>query len=487
MRNHLVTGGLFLALCFTHFTGLAQATTLKAKHRDDRILIMPKPGVSFAELAELHGREKTGLLKMFDGIRGLQVVHLPPGESVARAIARYQQSGLVEFAEPDYEIELYATPNDPKYLDGTQWALNNTGQSGGTPDADIDAPEAWDVRSSASNIVVAVIDTGVRYTHEDLAPNMWTNSDGSFGWNAIANSNNPGEDSGGSHGTQVAGILGSAGNNGKGIAGVAWKVQIMACKSFNSVTHSGSISDAVTCLDFARTNGARIVNASWGFNPDSAALSNAVLSCRDAGIIVVAAAGNSTQNIDLTPSYPANYPFDNIVSVAYTTRTDTLAAASNFGATNVDLAAPGEQIHAPFAALDNFYLNSTGSSMAAPFVSGTLALMLAKFPGETHQQIIARLLAATDPLPSLAGKCVTGGRLNARKALSPDILLTPLALSPFQFSVSAGPNRQCVVERSTNLTTWTAGATNITSANGTFNFTNNLVAPPQFFRVSAAP
>ena len=488
MRNHLAAAGLFLALCFAHPAVLAQKPALKAMHRNDQILIMPKPGVNLTELNSFHSRQESGVQKTFHGIRGLQVVRLPAGETVENAIARYQQSGLVEFAEPDYEVHVYATtPNDPKYLDGSQWGLNNIGQSGGTPDADIDAPEAWDVRTSASNIVVAVIDTGVRYTHEDLAPNMWTNSDGSFGWNAIANSSNPGEDSGGSHGTQVAGILGSAGNNGKGIAGVAWKVQIMACKAFNSVTHSGSISDAVTCLDFARTNGARIINASWGFNPDSAALSNAVLSCRDAGIIVVAAAGNSTQNIDITPSYPANYPFDNFVSVAYTTRTDTLAAASNFGVTNVDLAAPGEQIYAPFAALDNFYLNSTGSSMAAPFVSGTLALMLAKFPGETHQQIIARLLAATDPLPSLAGKCVTGGRLNLRKALSPDILLTPLAVSPFQFSVAAGPNRQCVVELSTNLTTWTAVATNTTSTNGTFLFTNSVAAPPQFFRALSAP
>jgi subtilisin family serine protease len=486
MRNWLTIAGLSLSLLFIHPVAHAQAPAAKAKHRHDQILVMPKPGVNPQAIDRFHAGRKSGVLKTFPGIRGLQVVRLPAGESVANAIERYERSGLVEFAEPDYEIHVYTTtPDDPKYLDGTQWALNNTGQNGGAPDADIDAPEAWDVLTSASNIVVAVIDTGVRYTHEDLAANMWTNaSDGSFGWNALATNNTPWDD--GTHGTLVTGVFGAVGNNGKGIAGVAWRVQIMACKAFNA-SGSGNISDAVTCLDFARTHGARIINASWGFNPDSASLSNAVLSCRDTGIIVVAASGNSTQNIDLIPSYPANYPFDNIVSVAYTTRNDVLASASNYGATNVDLAAPGDSIYSTFPATDSFYFNISGSSAATPFVSGALALMLAKFPGEAHQQIIARLLAATDPLPSLAGKCVTGGRLNLRKALSPDIQLTPLAAAPFQFRVAAGPSRECIIEMSTNLTAWAPVHTNTTSASGTFIFTNTIAAPPQFFRATAAP
>src|SRR5207249_4795409 len=149
---------------------------------------------------------------------------------------------------PDFLVQAAATtPNDPKYLDGTLWGLNNIGQNGGKLDADIDAPEAWDVLTSASNIVVAVLDTGVRYTHEDLAANMWVNpSDGGHGFNALTGTNDPTDGSG--HGTSVAGVLGAVGNNGKGVTGVAWRVQIMACKCFNNFG-SGNVSDVITCFD----------------------------------------------------------------------------------------------------------------------------------------------------------------------------------------------------------------------------------------------
>src|SRR6266487_7163582 len=238
----------------------------------------------------------------------------------------------------------------------------------------------------------------------------------------------------------------------------------MACKCFNNFG-VGNISSAIACLDYARDNGASIINASWGFT-NSLALSNAVHSVRDAGIIVVGAAGNAGTNIDVNPTYPASYDFDNVVSVAYTTRNDTLGPTSSYGATSVDLAAPGEQIYSTFGATDTFYFSNTGSSFAAPYVSGAFALMLAKYPAETHQQIIARVLNATDPLPALAGKCVTGGRLNLRKALSPPLSLSAIPRvgnGPFQLQVSAGPNRICVVEFSTNLTAWSPISTNTTS------------------------
>jgi subtilisin family serine protease len=486
MPNRLIASLLGFIQLFA-FTIFAQTPAAPASYRADQILVMPKTGVGIVELGRLHGLHRAAVRRSFKGFRGLQVVRLAAGDSVDAAIARYQQSGLVEFAEPDYQIHLSASlPNDPKFLDGTLWGLNNTGQNGGTPDADIDAPEAWDVLTSASNIVVAVVDTGIRYTHEDLAANMWTNpNDGSHGWNAIASNNNPWDDS--THGTLVAGVLGAVGNNGKGVVGVAWQVQLMACKAFDS-SGNGVISDAVTCLDFARTNGARIINASWGFNPDSAALSNAIATLQNDGIIVVTACGNSSQDIDLAPTYPASYPFDNIVSVAYTTRNDVLAGPSNFGATNVDLAAPGESIMSTFPATDSFYYPISGSSAAAPYVSGALALMLAKFPGETYQQIIARLLNGTDPLPSLTGKCVTGGRLNLRKALSPEVWLEPLADAPLQFRVFGGPNRVCVVDTSTNLTTWDSVYIDTTGARGSFDYTSALPASPQrFFRARSTP
>lgn len=460
-------------------------------YRGDRILVMPKPGVQPNALDRFHANQKAVVLGTFAGIGGLQVLQLPEGELVPGFIVKYQQSGLVEFAEPDYARQLDLAPDDPSYVNGTLWGLNNYGQSGGTVDADIDAQEAWDVLNSASNIVVAVLDTGIRRTHEDLAANVWVNPlDGSCGWNALTGTNNPADDEG--HGSLVSGVLGAVGNNGAGVVGVAWYVQIMACKCFDSAKN-GYDSDIIECIEFARTNGARILNASLGGAAYSQALSNAVFSAREAGIILVASSGNSAVNVDVSPRYPACYDLDNIVVVAATTRNDALWGSSNYGATNVDLAAPGAGMYSTFYSADNSYLGGSflaGTSLAAPYVTGSLALMLAKFPADTHQQIIARLLNATDPLPSLASKCVTGGRLNLRRALSPPLQLTPLGAGlPFPFRVAAGPNRSCVLEVSTNLTSWSPLVTNTTSPAGAFDYTDSQStnAVRRFYRAVAAP
>ncbi len=451
---------LVLCFVFAQGSGWAQGSA-PSGFREDQIFIQPKPGISQPALANFHSTRGAQVLKTFSHIGNLQLLRVPKGETAQSLIAHYQRSGLIEFAEPDYLGQVFATPNDPRYLDHTLWGLEK-----------ISAPGGWDVRTAASNIVVAVLDTGVRYTHEDLTANMWTNSVlGGHGWNALAGNNDPNDDS--THGTAVAGVLGAVGNNGKGVCGVAWRTQIMACKCFNS-SGIGSISSVIIGMEYARTNGARIINASWGFT-NSLALSNAVYSLRDSNIIVVAACGNSATNIDLSPTFPASYPFDNVVSVTSTTSADLLAPSSNFGAASVHLAAPGEQIYTTFPATDSFYFAQSGTSFAAPHVAGALALMLAKFPAESYQQIICRLLAATDPLPSLAGKCVTGGRLNLRNALNPPINLTalpPTAGAPFQLHLATGANRVCVIQVSTNLTGWTPVFTNTTSVLGTFDFTD---------------
>jgi subtilisin family serine protease len=270
-------------------------------------LIQPKPGVRLAALNSFHSRHGSAVLRTFERIGNLQILKVPAGQTVEKLIAIYQQSGLVEFAEPDYTGQVFnTTPNDPKFLDGTLWGLNTNS-----------APPAWDVVTSASNIVVAVLDTGVRYTHEDLAANMWTNPNGGgHGWNAINNNNDPSDTSFSGHGTLVAGVLGAIGNNNKGVCGVAWRLQMMACTCFDNFGN-GNVADVITCLEFARTNGAKIINASWGFT-NSIALSNAMVTLQNAGILVIAASGNSTNNIDLNPTFPASYPLDNIVSVTST-------------------------------------------------------------------------------------------------------------------------------------------------------------------------
>lgn len=463
-------GGLWQA------PGIAFGTSPNSvpEYRSDRILVQPKRAVSRADLARLHAAHGTQVLRTLSFESGLQLVSVPPGKTVAGLLKRYQLSGLVEFAEPDYLVRTATIPDDPKFLDGTLWGLNQ-----------IDAPQGWDVQNSASNIVVAVLDTGVRYTHEDLASNMWVNPvDHSHGLDALTGTNDPSDDSG--HGTMVAGVLGAVGNNGIGVVGVAWRVQILACKCFDQFG-IGDISSCITCLDYAATNQARLINASWGFPTNSLAFSNALWSVRAAGIIVVAAAGNNGTNIDLSPSYPSSYHFDNVVSVAYSTRDDLLGSASNYGANSVHLAAPGENIYSTFAASDSYYYTLSGSSFSAPYVTGALALILAKYPGESYQESIARLLNGTDPVPALAGKCVTGGRLNLQNALSSPIRLVAVpALPPglTQFRVVSAPARTCVVQSSQDLKNWSPVFTNITSATGAFDFTPAPLTNPvlHFYR-----
>ena len=412
---------LFLSCVPINGVGETLTSPEGAEFRADQILVQPKEKVGSDTLANFHAIHKSEVLKTFGNLKRLQVLRVPEGETVSSLISKYQQSGLVEFAEPDYIVHASAAPNDPSYLNGTLWGLNNTGQNGGTPGADIDAAKAWDVLNSASNIVVAVLDTGIRYTHEDLASNMWVNPiDGGHGFNAFTGTNDVNDDSTSSHGTFVAGVLGAVGNNGVGVVGVAWRVQMMACKCLNSAAN-GSDSTVIACIDYARTNGARIINASLDTPGTSLAVSNAIGAARDAGIIFVASCGNGNQfsppaNVDVTPRYPACYPIDNIISVAYTTRNDVLGNFSNFGPTNVDLAAPGDQIYTTSSSSDNSYfpplgsgINIAGTSFAAPYVSGACALMLAKYPAENYQQIIARILKATDPGPALAGNVLRAG------------------------------------------------------------------------------
>ncbi len=476
-----------LLLCTT-LTGLARANVKpRADYRPGFMLLQPKPAIPSERLAALHAAHGCEFVRSFSRIGGLQIIRAPEGRGITNLIEAYKASGLVEFAEPDYIGHVFASPNDALYLNGSQWGLRNDGSNGGTPHADIDAAEGWDVLSSASNVVVAVIDTGTRYTHEDLAANIWLSPiDGSHGTNAVDGNTNPYADLVNGHGTMVAGVLGGVGNNGKGIAGVAWKVQIMVCKSFNS-SGTGNISDTVACIDYAIANGARIINASFGFNPDSLALSNAIVSARNAGVIVVAACGNSSANVDVSPTYPACYRLDNVVSVAATDRNDSLASFSNFGATNVHLGAPGAQIWSTFSFTDGYYNSDSGTSFSAPFTAGALALLMARFPANSHQQIISRLLNGTDPLPSLAGKCVTGGRLNLRKALSPPIQLSVSRNTILQVTVCAGPDRVCIVQRSTDLLKWTSVATNTTSAAGCFIFWDRARQKKAFYRAFSNP
>lgn len=401
----------------------------------NRVIIKPKANLNLKDLEQFNLRNGFKTRKRFEELGDIQTVIIPEGKSVEAVVNLYKSSGLVEFAEPDYLIHVdQVIPNDPIYLNGSQWNLNNTGQFGGKPDADIDAPEGWGIQNSASNIIVAVIDSGIRYTHEDLRSNMWKNPgeipgngidddnngyiDDVYGINAVdgaANPADPFDDYG--HGTHVAGIIGASANNGKGVAGVAWEVKIMALKFIDS-QNNGYLSDAVECINYAIKKGAKIINASWGSTNYSATLQSAISSARNAGIIFVASAGNEGRNNDSIPTYPASYNLDNIISVAATDLNDELANYSNYGANSVDLGAPGTSIYSTFFINDSYYLYLSGTSMAAPHVSGICALTWSRFPIHNYRQIIRRVLEGVDKLPSLSGKCVTGGRANLYNTLA---------------------------------------------------------------------
>jgi subtilisin family serine protease len=326
------------------------------------------------------------------------------------------------------------TPNDPRFVSGDLWGLHNTGQAGGTADADIDAPEAWDISTGSSAVVVAVIDTGTQIDHPDLKDNIWTNpgetpgdgidNDGNGfvddvnGWDFYSNDASVYDGPDDDHGTHCAGTIAGRGNNGTGVVGVSWNTKIMPLKFLGP--GGGSTSDAIAAVNYAtmmKTRGVNIpiTSNSWGGGAASAALKSAIEAGGSAGILFVAAAGNSGSNNDSKPAFPASYDSVCIVSVAATDRKDGIASFSNFGLTSVDLGAPGVSIVSTVPV--STYAPYNGTSMAAPHVSGVAALAISIDPTLTVSQLKEALLASVDKIPSLAGKTVTGGRLNARKTL----------------------------------------------------------------------
>lgn len=350
---------------------------------------------------------------------------------LAGKIKQLRESGEFEYVEPDYIVRMTATPNDSAYADGTLWGLRNTGQSGGTPGADINVANAWD-HSIGSGVVVAVVDSGVRYTHRDLANSMWTNTaeipnnrvdddrngyvDDVRGINSINGTGDPMDDN--DHGTHVAGTIAAQANGGGPIVGVAHGSKIMALK-FLASDGSGSTSDAIECIDYAIAKRANVINASWGGPNYSQGLYDAIQRANAAGIVFLAAAGNDYGvNNDLSPSYPANYDLANVISVAAINRFNQLADFSNLGPSTVDIAAPGEEIYSSISAGDTDYSFFSGTSMATPHVAGVAALIKSRYPSISKNEWFNRLLSTSKPVTALTGKVVTGGVVDAFQALT---------------------------------------------------------------------
>lgn len=405
------------------------------KYASDRIIVRFRPGTPKFRSEAAHAAVKARTIRAFKAVRDLEIVRLPEGMQVEAALRAYRKDPAVLYAEPDYVVHALqnpATPNDPRFAE--LWGIQK-----------IQAPQAWGTTAGSPQVVVAVIDTGIDYNHEDLTANMFRNpvdcnsngvdddgngyADDCHGFDAANGDSDPMDDNG--HGTHVAGTIGAAGNNGVGVVGVNWKVQLMACK-FLDDSGSGFTSDAVTCLDYVATMKERGVNVvatnnSWGGGDFSQALLEAIDLHRQRGILFVAAAGNDGSDNDTSPSYPDGYFLPNVISAGATERTadDRSASFSNFGRRSVHLGAPGVDILSTTPG--NTYDSFSGTSMAAPHVTGVAALLAAQDSTRDWKAIKNLLLAGGDTravdfdpvgFRIFLNSTVTRKRLNAYGALT---------------------------------------------------------------------
>lgn len=331
------------------------------------------------------------------------------------ASIRSANAGVDITCEANSLIAANITPNDPQYS-----ALYGMTK--------ISAPLAWDISTGSTSSVVAIIDTGIDYTHPDLVDNIATNTreipnngvdddangyiDDYYGYDFINNDSNPIDDH--YHGTHCAGTVGAKGNNSKGVSGVNWTVKLMPVKVLDA-SGSGTLASVAAGMNYAVKRGVKIMSMSLGTTSYSSTLENAVINARNSGVLVVAAAGNSSQDTDVYPHYPSALPQDNVLAIAASNSTDALAYFSNYGATTVDLAAPGDSILSTY--IGGQYAYASGTSMATPHVAGMAALLLAVNPSLSYSSIKSILIGTVDPIPTMSGKLVSGGRANLYKAV----------------------------------------------------------------------
>ena len=376
-------------------------------------------------------------VKPFKTDRELLKVRMAKDEDVSKAVAILSAEPSVEYAEPNYMFYILddGIPNDPDLV--KTWGIHNTGQKDaagqiGTPGSDIRVLPLWQQGFRGSrNIVAAVIDTGIQWDHPDLAANLYSNpgeagdlatngqdDDGNgfvddlHGWNFARNNKDSNDDHG--HGSHCAGTIGGVGNNGIGVSGVNWEVSLMPVK-FLDASGGGTLQAAIEAVNYARMMKVNLMSNSWGGSQFAQSLSDAVKRTEEAGIIFVAAAGNDGTNNDTGPSYPANFPFGNIISVAATDNKDSIANFSNWGVNSVHVAAPGVQVYSTVKG--GKYAAFSGTSMATPHIAGISALLLSVNPNWDFAEVKRRLITTSDPVRNLSRKVMAKGRVNAYNAL----------------------------------------------------------------------
>ncbi|CAN5570099.1 hypothetical protein BH20ACT19_BH20ACT19_06610 [soil metagenome] len=434
--------------CLAGSAGPAPAAPQGPEQIPGEVIVRFEQGAGPADRAAARDRADVDFERGL-GLSGLQLVQAEPGQSATRAIEDLERSDEVAYAEPNFRRSLQAAPSDTHF--GLQWGLHNSGQligpAAGVADADIDAPEAWALTTGAPSVTVAVIDSGVDSSHPDLAPNIWANPgesgsgretnrvdddrngyvDDAAGWDWVGDDRNPADEN--DHGTHVAGTVAARGNDGFGVAGVAWQTRVMALRVLDAAGN-GTVADVILAYRYAAARGAKVVNLSLGGADLSIAERDAIAAAP--GTMFVAAAGNVGANSDAFPEYPCAHALPNVVCVAASDKSDARASFSNYGATSVDLAAPGAQIA---STVPGGWAYLDGTSMAAPHVAGAAALVWALRPTAAVAQVKAALLDGVDRKPTFAATTASGGRLNLEGALraagaSDPPLIPPLPPGP---------------------------------------------------------
>ena len=401
----------------------------KGDYADGELLVKFSSDASAAKIRSANKQLGSAVLERL-GDLDWQRVKLPEGMTTEEAIERYKKIEGVEAVQPNYYYHLLTTPNDPLFTDSGMYGLSN-----------ISAPAAWDLSTGSSSVVVADIDTGMLYTHQDLAANTWVNpgeipgngvdDDGNGfvddvnGWDFFYNDSNPIDDAGG-HGTHTAGTIGAVGNNAFGVVGVNWNVKIMPIKIYSpngTDSTSSMLVNAYNYIRMMKNRGVNIraTNNSYGDCGEACgydqATKDALDALGDANVLEVFAAGNQARNIDTAPFYPASYTSPSVLSVAASDSSDAKASFSCFGPVSVDLAAPGLGVLSTFNASTTSTKLLSGTSMATPHVTGAAALLSAFNPSLSAASLKASLMNNVDVLPAWNGLVKSGGRLNVFKAM----------------------------------------------------------------------
>lgn len=425
---------------------VARSLAAKAPYLAGELLVQFRADASDADraraLARIEGRTLTRLLaaaQRRDGRGELQRVGFRASLDIAAALRALQADAAVDFAEPNWRYTTQASAqdvsDDPYFTSGQLWGMYGAGTTPANAYGS-GAAAAWAAgKTCSSDVVVGVIDEGMHTRHRDLRGNIWTNpgeiagngldddgngyADDVNGWDFFNGDASVFDGQGDDHGTHVSGTIAGKGGNGTGVAGVCWNLNLVSAKFLGP--SGGSTADAILAVDYMTDlksrHGLQMVatSNSWGGGGFSQGLLDAIERAGAADILFIAAAGNGGQNMELVNSYPAGYDSANIISVANITSSGALSGTSNYGVTRVDLGAPGTAVWSTVPGRFKFqskYASYSGTSMATPHVSGAAALYKSLHPAATAAEVKAAILAATIPTASLAGKTVTGGRLD---------------------------------------------------------------------------